>query len=335
MKTTKYNVNGVTGTRYDCTSNEEWREERSHSIGASAIGTLVGANPFSTPMELAVKMRKELEGEFDYEQTLAMMRGHAYEQGVADLFSWKTGKEIIQSSSREYLLRRDDAMFMHASPDRTYWIDAAGMKHGKNAAANKGLLECKTTFRPIDPDNLPVSWQFQLQVQMGIGGFKEGFIAWDVLTSRDGFGYKFFQFDEDIFNTAVELCRWFWDNTIIGGNDPDPVDAADIVRKFPNSIEGKTITADEDTKHLIADLKEMQSTAKELDGEIDELKKQLILKFTDEEAIIDGESGKPLVTYKTKAGAMRVDSKKLKADYPDIYTAVAKQGESTRTLLIK
>ena len=321
--------------KYNCKTNEEWRAERSHSIGASSIGTILGTNPYTTPMELAIRMRKELQGDFDYTQTLAMMRGHAYEQGVADLFSWQTGKEIIRSSSREFLLRRDDIPFMHASPDRTYWIDADGMKHGKNAEANKGVLECKTTRKPVNPDDLPLSWQFQLQVQMGIGGYKEGFIAWDVLTSADGFGYKYFTYDEDMFGSIVELCRDFWTRCIERGEDPEPVDARDIISIYPNSIEGKTITADEDTKHLIADLKEMQSTAKELDGEIDELKKQLILKFTDEEAIIDGESGKPLVTYKTKAGAMRVDSKKLKADYPDIYTAVAKQGESTRTLLIK
>lgn len=321
--------------RYDCKTNQEWRAERSHSIGASSIGILIGANQYTTPMELAVKMRKELEGDFDYTQTLAMMRGHAYEQGVADLFSWKTGKEVIKSSSREFLLRREDIPFMHASPDRTYWIDADGTKHGKNAAANKGVLECKTTRRLIDPDDLPLSWQFQLQVQMGIGGFSEGFIAWDVLTSTDGFGYKYFQFDEDLFNTAVELCRDFWENTIVGGNDPEPVNAADLLRKYPTSIEGKTITADEETKQLVSEIKEMQSTAKELDNEIDELKKKLVMKFTDEEAIVDNETGKPIVTYKTKSGAMRVDSKKLKADYPDVFAAVAKQGESTRTLLIK
>lgn len=321
--------------KFNCKTNEEWRVERSHSIGASSIGTILGANPFTTPMELAIKMRKELEGDFDYTQTLAMMRGHAYEQGVADLFSWKTGKEIIRSSSREFLVRRDDIPFMHASPDRTYWIDAEGMKHGKNAEANKGVLECKTTRKQIDPEDLPLSWQFQLQVQMGIGGYKEGFIAWDVLTSADGFGYKYFQFDEDVFNTIVELCRDFWERCIIGGEDPEPVDVRDIVATYPASIEGKTITADDEIKQMVADLKELQAASKELDGEIDEIKKQLVMKFTDEEAIIDAETGKTLVTYKSKAGAMRVDSKALKANYPDVYAAVAKQGEGTRTLLIK
>ena len=335
MKVTPYNNNGVSGKKYVAATNEEWREERSHSIGASSIGTLLGTNPFRTPMMLAITMRKELQGDFDFEETLAMKRGHVYEQGVADLFSWKTGKEIIKSSSCEYLLRRDDVPCMHASPDRTYWINSDGMKHGKNAEANKGILECKTTMRHIDADNLPLSWIMQLMVQMGIGGYKEGFIAWDCLTSADGFGYKYFTFDEEMFNNIVEVCKDFWTRCIEQGEDPDPIDARDIVSIYPNSIEGKTITADDETKQLVADIKDMQTTAKELDNEIVEMKNKLIMRFTDEEAIIDADTGKPIVTYKTKAGAMRVDSKLLKANYPDVYTAVAKQGEGSRTLLIK
>ena len=52
--------------RFDCKTNQEWRAERAHSIGASAVGILIGENPWTTPMELAQKMRAELNGEFDY-----------------------------------------------------------------------------------------------------------------------------------------------------------------------------------------------------------------------------------------------------------------------------
>ena len=36
-----YTINGVSGHRWDCDTNEEWRIERSKSIGASAIGILI------------------------------------------------------------------------------------------------------------------------------------------------------------------------------------------------------------------------------------------------------------------------------------------------------
>lgn len=315
-------------------TNEEWRKERANSIGASAVGILIGENYFVTPYELAKRIRAERNGEFDFSQSLAMMRGHAYEQGVADLFAWQTGKQIIKSSSAEYLLRREDIPFMHASPDRTYWIDENGMKHGKNAEANKGILECKTTRRPIDPEDLPVSWIFQLQVQLGISGFKEGYIAWDVLTSADGFGYRRFEFDEQIFNAAVEVCREFWQNCILDGNDPAPVNASDVVALYPNSVQGKTITANAETIKDLEQLKEIKQTKKELEDVIDDLTDRIKSQFTDEEAMVTAD-GTVLATFKTTAGRTSVDSKKLKAEHPDIYAACCKTSADSRTLLIK
>ncbi len=320
--------------RYDFKTNEEWRKERANSIGASAVGILIGDNPWCTPLELAARMREELDGRFDYTQTLPMMRGHAYESGVADLFSWKTGHRVIKSSSAEYLLRRDDLPFMHASPDRTYWIDENGIKSGKNAEGNKGILECKTTMRPIDPDNLPLSWLFQLQVQMGISGYHQGFIAWDVLSSHDGFGYRFFEFDEQVFNAAVEVCRDFWERCILRREDPDPVNARDIVARFPRHIEGKTVTASADVQAKLAELKDLKEIKKEVEEGIDELSTEIKAVFEDAEALIDLD-GNVLATYKATAGRSSVDSKRLKADFPEAYEACLKQSAGSRTFLVK
>ena len=320
--------------RIDCRSNEEWRHERARSIGASAVGTIIGENHFTTPLELAQRMRAELAGDFDYTQNLAMMRGHAYEQGVADLFSWSTGHQLIKASSAEYLLRRDDIPFMHASPDRTYWIDENGMKYGKNAEANKGIIECKTTRRPIDPDNLPLSWVFQLHVQLGISGCTQGVIAWDVLTSSDGFGYRLFDFDEEVFQAAVEVCRDFWTRCIEGGEDPDPVTTRDILSLYPHHTPGKSVTASADIQQQLASLKEMKAAKRELDNEIDALSDQIKALFTDAEALVDLD-GRVLATYKAASPRSSVDSKKLKADFPDAYEACLRQSAPSRTLLIK
>lgn len=324
----------MTVIRIDCKTNKEWREQRAHSIGASAVGILIGENPFTTPLELAQRMRAELNGDFDYTQTLPMMRGHAYEQGVADLFQWSTGHQVIGRSSAEYLLRRDDIPFMHASPDRTYWIDENGKKSGKNAEQNKGILECKTTRRPVDPDNLPLSWIFQLQVQLGISGYTQGFISWDNLSIADGFGFQHFDFDQEIFDAAVTVCQDFWDRCIVGGQNPEPVNARDIISLYPRHISGKTVTVNQQTQQLIADIKEMKATEKELKAEIDTLTDQLKAQFTDEEAMLDT-GGNVLCTYKASAGRSSVDTKKLKEEYPEAYEACLKTSAGSRTLLIK
>ncbi|MBQ9417074.1 MAG: YqaJ viral recombinase family protein [Bacteroidales bacterium] len=320
--------------KYVCRSNEEWRRERSYSIGASAVGTIIGENPWQTPLQLAERMRAELEGRFDYTQTLPMMRGHAYEQGVADLFQWQSGHEVIAASKAEYLIRRPDLPFMHASPDRTYWIDNNGKRHGKEAEKNKGILECKTTRRAIDPDNLPLCWIFQLQVQLGISGYRQGCIAWDNLTSFDGFGYRFFEYDEEIFNAAVELCRDFWQRCIKGGENPEPVNAADVVNLYPTHTVGKTIIATETLQEALDHIRSLKAAKKDVEDTLETLTSSVKVAMRDAEALVD-KTGKVLATYKATAGRKSIDSKKLAIDYPETYQACIKETAGTRTLIIK
>lgn len=217
--------------RIKCRNNEAWRRERANSIGASSVPAILGVSPFVSPRQVRDRMLAELSGEFDYSQSWAMMRGHAYEQGVADMFAWSTGHQLIASSGCDYLVRRSDIPFMHASPDRIYWLDANGPKHGKMSESNKGVLECKTTRRSVDPDNIPVYWVLQLQVQMGITGYHMGTIAWDQLHKTEGFGYMIMEFNQEMFDAIVEVCRHFWEQSVLKGNEP--LSASELKTKYP------------------------------------------------------------------------------------------------------
>ncbi len=203
-----------------CRTNEQWRHERAKSTGASAVGVILGLSRFMSPQQLADRMRAELRGEFDFSQTFAMMRGHAYEGGVASLFEWQSGHRIIQSSAAENIYRNDDMPFMHASTDRTYWIDADGPKHGDIAETNKGVLECKTTRHSVKADALPLPWILQLQTQMGITGYHHGHLAWDVFSKPEGFGFAEFEYNNAAFNYIVEICHDFWHRSVINGLEP-------------------------------------------------------------------------------------------------------------------
>lgn len=324
-------VNGI--TRYDCDTNEEWRTERANSIGASSIGVLFGETHFRTPLELAHTMRDELNGIFNYEETEAMQDGHLLEDYVAKKFALKSGYKIIEASSAEYLLRRVDIPYMHASPDRTYWIDDEGPKHGKFAEKNKGILECKTTNRKVDPDDLPLSWIFQVQVQMGISGCRHAHIAW-LCKKTFEFGYKKIEYDEEIFNAAIIVCHDFWDKCVKGGEEPEPVAARDVVSLYPRQTEGKTVTATKEIIDTISEIKEMKAAKSELETELDELVDKVKVYFSDEEALVDID-GHVLATFKATKGRTSLDSKKLAADYPEVYSACMRTSAGSRTLLIK
>lgn len=217
--------------RIICKTHDQWRKERSLSVGASAVGTIAWLNPYSSPHKLAVKMRQELKGDFDHTQTLAMMRGHAYEQGVADLFSWMTGKVIIGNSAKDIIVRREHLPFLHASLDRIYWLDADGPQHGKVSESNKAVLECKTTRHDVDSNNLPQSWYLQLQTQMGLLGYRHGALAWDQLHKPNGFGFKFFDYNPDLFKAIIAVCDRFWHKSVL--DDEPPLSMAETKKLYP------------------------------------------------------------------------------------------------------
>ena len=315
-------------------SNEEWRRERCRSIGASQVPTLVGENPFQTPMELAMRMKEEMAGHFDFTETPAMEMGHAIEPGVAYMFARRSGKKIIEASEAEYLLRRDDIPFMHCSPDRMYWITDP-KNGGKNNEANKGVLECKYTHRTIDPEDIPLSWQFQLQTQMGIGGYKEGHIAW-ICNSKDwnkAFGYARFEFNPEVFEAVVDICKDFYEDCIVGDKVPDPIAVRDVITRWPSSVEGKTREVDAAAHSLWMQLKAKRDAIKEVQAEADELEDKLKLLFEDDEALTF--NGDILATYRSTAGRTTIDSKKLKEKYPQAYAECSKVGNASRTFRLK
>lgn len=219
------------GRKIGCATNEAWRIERSKSVGASAVGAILGVSHFKSAREVSVTMRAELRGEFDYTQTMAMMRGHAYEGGVADLFEWTSGRKVIQSSREEYLVRCDDMPYMHASPDRIYWKDYESVRHGRDSENNKGVLECKTTRRAVKLEKLPLSWLLQLQVQMGLTGYHEGYLAWDVLSKTEGFGYAGYMYDEKVFDAIAAVCKEFFYRSVLEGKPPYGRDK--LAREYP------------------------------------------------------------------------------------------------------
>lgn len=319
--------------RYNFDSHEEWLKERSKSIGASAIGTIFGVNKYETPASLADKMKHQLAGcEVEESESLAIRRGHAYEGGVAQMWSESVRKQIIGRSSGEYLCRRSDIPFMHASPDRIYWIDDNGLKAGKNSEANKGVLECKTTRQPIDPDNLPMSWQLQLQTQMGICGYKEGYIAYDVLTSADGFGFVKFDFNEEVFTGIVKMCEMFWSNYVIGDKVPEAASTEDILRLYPKSVV-KSVPATDTVMESVRRLKDVKEAIKVLEADKDELELAIKNAIGDADTLTYGDE--IVATWKSSKPSMRFDEKAFKEANADLWANFCKETAGSRRFILK
>ena len=100
-------------------SREEWLKERERGIGSSEVGTILGVNPFETPYQLWRRKRGLDEPK---QETFAMKAGHYLEDAVSKFYADATGKEIIKSSSSDWIIVNSEKDFLRVSPDRTFWL---------------------------------------------------------------------------------------------------------------------------------------------------------------------------------------------------------------------
>lgn len=299
-------------TRYRPKDHQDWLRCRTEGIGGSEVGFLLADKDFflthpyaRTPYQIwqdkVSDRERVMQGVPLEEETNEVMQdGHDLEYAVAMKFERKTGLSVIKSSAEEFIFRNDVRPYTYASPDRLYWIDADGVKSGKNAHANKGYLECKVTTMDIDEDNPPIYWQFQLQWVMGVAGLKEGYLAWyNKRAYSDMLRCKRYEFDEKMFAAVLTILDPFWD-CVVDGMAPPPVIGDDVKRAWPNPDKDSTVEADSHMLGIYHRLKELKAQQKSTDEEIRRCEGDMKL-YMGESAVLSYE-GSTLATFRGGGG---------------------------------
>lgn len=308
---------------------EEWLKVRAGGIGSSDIATLLGLNPYDSPFML---YKRKLGLEPPKEENNLMKLGHSLEWAIAAHFETETGRGIIGSSAGDWMYQHEEKPYLMASPDRLYWIDQDGKKSGKNADENKAILECKSTQKSIDPENIPPYWFCQLQWQMGISGLKQGSIAW--LTQGRDFGFVDVAFNADFFAYMMCEAERFWTENVLAEVEPELTTNMDVINKFFASVDGKTAKADEETEDKLRELISVKGKIKELEGKQEELELAIKAQMADAESLI-GLDGSTLATWRTTKGSSRLDTKAIQIAHPEICAQFMKHSEGTRRFVIK
>lgn len=301
----------------------EWLKLREKGIGSSEVATILGLNPFETPYQL---WRRKLGLDMPKEENFAMRAGHYLEDAVSKFYQDATGRNIIKASAGDWLIRSGEYPYMQVSPDRTYWIP--GMRRSKD---NKGILECKTTQMEIDADLLPHHWFVQLQYQMGVSGYREGSIAW--LTQGRNFGYKDFEYDSDFFGYMAEEVRKFWEDNIVGKQEPLLMTVEDVMLKNPRHVEGKKIEADVELEAECIELRMIKEELARISKRKEELESSIKFAMNDSELLMRAD--KVLATWRATKGSERFDEKRFARENPELYSRYKVTGQGTRRFVLK
>lgn len=307
----------------ECAGRAPWLAARREGIGGSEVGGLVGVNEHETAMSVWTKKKRT---EPDVELTGAPIEwGHRLEDVVAQ----KTAEEIgLVSRFGGGLWAMTDKPHIRVTPDRF----ACKPRSWKAEA----VIECKTagddehwesgTIRPggHGTGSAPLSYQAQVQWQMGILGMPVAYLGCFHLSRERQFFTVEIHFDEKWFAEMVEAADRFWTNNILGDEIPlhdyaHPITEGLIKEQHPTIVVPSTQLPEGLTEDWLEEYQVAKREAEAADTRLTTIKNRFRDWTGDAGAAYLGE--KKIVGY-PEVNSSRIDVEKLKKDYPEVAEAV-------------
>lgn len=294
-----------------------WLEARNKGIGGSDASVIVGLNSWKSPFQLWLEKTGQMEPE-DLTDNEYVYWGTTLEEVVAQEFSKRTGKKV----ARRGLLQHDNFPYVLASIDRRVVGEDAG-------------LECKTAngfaAKAWDGDNVPDAYYVQCQHYMAVTGAQTWYIA--ALIGGNHFVWKEIPRNDDDIKALLEAEAEFWRK--VETNEMPDVDGSEsctqaLAEKFSGG--GPAIELPSVADESLDKIAELEDIKKRIDEQIEAHKNGLRMMMGDAEAGTTA-SGRR-VTWKTQAGRTTIDSKRLKAEKPDVWQQYSKVGNPVRVFKI-
>lgn len=280
---------------------EEWLKHRQAGIGGSDASCIAGLNPWKSAIQLYMDKKEENPQEI---KSLRMELGNRLEGLVAELFTEATGLKVRNVNG---ILKNDKYPFAIANIDRAI-------------VGEKAFLECKTTNSYALKEweeGVPAHYEIQCLHYMAITGATHCYIA--ALIGNSDFIWHKIERDQETIDYLMQIEKDFWENNIEKDVVPMP-DGSDayseyLKKKYDKSngqvielhLLGNGVDKLNRYDEIVSDIKVLESEKKLIEQEI-----QLHMEEFEVAKIGDRK-----VTWKTSS-RNTIDSKKLKAEMPDI-----------------
>lgn len=291
---------------------EEWLQLRRQGIGGSDAAAIVGLNPYSSAFQVYCDKVGLLPEIADNE---AMRQGRDFEAYVAGRFEEAAGKKVRRCNN---IITNPGYPFMLANVDRLVVGEKAG-------------LECKTTSvynkADFESGDVPPQYYVQCQHYMAVTGYPKWYLA--VLVLNRGFYWYEIPYNDDDVSVLIEAEREFWENYVIPRIEPAPdgsPKAAEAIRQLYGHGDDDITVGIHGYDKELARYDEIDALRKKLEREQEAIKQKLQLEMKDATLAY---AGNKVITWKNIAST-RIDSKRLKAEQPDIYERFSKTSEYRR-----
>lgn len=298
---------------------EGWLKARTRGIGGSDVGAICGVSPFTSARQIYLNKTGQFQDALKPNDAAKdrMHFGHMLEPIVADEYSQRSGNKVIAVNAT---LVHKDYPWALANVDRLI-VDDDGRP--------VGILECKTTSEYMNEEwesgEILMSYVYQLNWYLWILGLERGAFAC-LVGGNKFYYYDVFRNDELLENTIIPAAKSFWFDNVLALKEPE-MQATDT--DFANSIystvvkNSEIMLPDDETNELARTVFDCKAKIKELEKIMSEAQNRI------KDRLQDNEIGytKDFTVKWSPRSQMRVDTDKLKSDFPEIYAQVQKKIE--------
>ncbi|MCC8052093.1 MAG: hypothetical protein LIP10_15880 [Clostridiales bacterium] len=182
----------------------------------------------------------------------------------------------------------------------------------------------------IREDGTPAAYILQVQHYMAVTGAKKTYIA--ALVGGNHFYIREIERDEEMIGKIIAMEKYFWETHVLGGVEPVP-DGSDATtdyfnRRFSKS-NGTTIELPDEALHVCEEYDRISKKMKQLETAKAAAANQLKSYLKEAET---GTVGDRVASWK-QVSKNTLDTKRLKAEKPDIYNGFLAQSSYRRLLV--
>lgn len=297
--------------------SEQQRIDRHAGLGGSDAAAALGLSPWTSPLELYLQKRGELQPEGD--PTSWQRWGHLLEDLIADEAAGQLGIKVA---------RRNQTQVHKAHPFMRANID-------RRVLNERAMMECKSSgFRDDNwgepgTDEIPVYYATQVHHYLEVLDLERCYVPVLFLLNRTIDVYVV-ERNRDIGERLVQAEAKFWTEHVLAGVPPEPRSIAEVRQIWRGDAELECYATD-DVDDMHQELEDIRARQKADKTRREELEFE-IAKFMGEASLLMPFQGdKPLVTHKPSVSNV-LDQKQLREEFPDVYSACLTERQTRRFL---
>ncbi|PFC44731.1 hypothetical protein COJ11_31330 [Bacillus cereus] len=292
----------------------QWLQARTQGIGGSDVSAIAGLNKWKSAVQVFLEKTQAIEKE-DIQSEAAYF-GNVLEEVVAKEFAKRTDLKVQR---RNAILQHPEYPWMLANVDRLI----VGKKNG---------LECKIASEYLKKEwrdeEVPAAYLLQCQHYMAVTGYEAWWIA--VLIGGNKFVHKKIERDEELIQYLIDIEKDFWLNNV-EKNEPPMFDGSDastdlLKHLYLESITDSFVSLGKQEELLIEARDQVDREIKVLQEQKAEYENKIKAKLGTNEV---GGTENYKVYWKSYI-TNRFDSKRFKADHPDLYEQYVKESKSRK-----